>query len=355
MMVKLKNLCKCGCKEIVSPNHIYVWGHNTRAAHPMKGKHHKPESIAKISLAKSGQNNPLWGTHCSYETKMKISKANKGHHMSKEHKEKFLAGRRKVKRKEKVNKIYSQLIRLCECGCGGSTKPGNTFIQGHMRRGKPHDEETRLRMSASHMGKPPANKGKKRLVPAWNKGIKGSIPSWNKGLTKETDDRIRKYGEKRSKTVKGIKTGRAPWNKGLTKETDVRVKEMTEKTKVAINKLWSDPVFAKKQTEAMNVKLNKPNNTELKLNETLDRLYPNEWKYVGNGKLVINGKCPDFVNVNGQKKIIELFGNYWHEGDDPEDRKKVFEPFGYKTLVVWENELKKRNWLEFRIHKFMRE
>ena len=102
-------------------------------------------------------------------------------------------------------------------------------------------------------------------------------------------------------------------------------------------------------------KFNSPNKVEIELNEVLDRLYPDEWKYVGNGELIINGKCPDFVNINGQKKLIELFGDYWHKDQNPEDRKKVFDPFGYKTLVVWENELKKRNRLEFRIHKFMRE
>ena len=30
----------------------------------------------------------------------------------------------------------------------------------------------------------------------WNKGVKGAQVSWNKGLTKETDGRVRKYGEK---------------------------------------------------------------------------------------------------------------------------------------------------------------
>ena len=42
--------------------------------------------------------------------------------------------------------------------------------------------------------------------------------SWNKGLTKETDERVAKYGRNGSKTLKG----RIPWNKD---------KEMDEKTK----------------------------------------------------------------------------------------------------------------------------
>lgn len=60
----------------------------------------------------------------------------------------------------------------------------------------------------------------------------------------------------------------------------------------------------------------------------------------GDFSFMINGKNPDFVNCNGKKLIIELFGDYWHKDDNPEDRAKVFEPFGYKTLVIWEHELK---------------
>jgi hypothetical protein len=30
----------------------------------------------------------------------------------------------------------------------------------------------------------------------WNKGRRGLQIAWNKGLTKETDDRVKKYGEK---------------------------------------------------------------------------------------------------------------------------------------------------------------
>lgn len=48
------------------------------------------------------------------------------------------------------------------------------------------------------------------------------MKNWNKGLTKETDGRVRKYGETRKKY---FKEGRIKsWNKDLTKETDERVR-----------------------------------------------------------------------------------------------------------------------------------
>lgn len=50
------------------------------------------------------------------------------------------------------------------------------------------------------------------------------VESWNKGLTKETDERVKQYGEQGSKTKKGC----TPWNKGLSKETDERVRKYCE-------------------------------------------------------------------------------------------------------------------------------
>lgn len=132
--------------------------------------------------------------------------------------------------------------------------------------------------------------------------------------------------------------------------------EFLNKKKSMELKRWKNPKYRKKQLQSILSGSNKsPNKLETKLLIILNKLYPNEWKFVGNGKVIIAGKCPDFINVNGQKKIIELFGDYWHKNKDPENRKKTFKPFGYDTLVIWEKELKHNMDLtEFKIHKFMR-
>jgi len=83
----------------------------------------------------------------------------------------------------------------------------------------------------------------------------------------------------------------------------------------------------------------RPNKPESYVLSLLEFAFPGEWAYVGDGKLMINGFNPDFANINGQKKLIEVFGTYWHMGENARDRAKVFEPFGYKTLVIWEHEL----------------
>lgn len=82
----------------------------------------------------------------------------------------------------------------------------------------------------------------------------------------------------------------------------------------------------------------KPNKIETKLGDLLNKMYPNEWKYTGDFKFIVDGKSPDFTNINDKKKLIELFGDYWHRDDNPDTRISHFSSFGYDTLVIWEHE-----------------
>lgn len=59
------------------------------------------------------------------------------------------------------------------------------------------------------------------------------------------------------------------------------------------------------------------------------------YKFVGDGSLIIAGKNPDFVKATGEKKLIELFGEQWHEPNEEQERREFFEKYGYKTLVIW--------------------
>ena len=83
----------------------------------------------------------------------------------------------------------------------------------------------------------------------------------------------------------------------------------------------------------------KPNKPETLLGNILNQKYPNEYQYVGNGKRIINGLIPDFINTD-RKEVIEHFGSYWHRNDNPEDRIIRFSNAGFKCLIIWENELR---------------
>lgn len=173
---------------------------------------------------------------------------------------------------------------------------------------------------------------------------------WRRELTK-VDPRVAKqsislknYWHKLSKEEKillgtGRTKGLVPWNKKLTKEIDERVAKNAE----GISLAWSNLSPKEKEIRIRRVWLSacrKPNRVEIFLDNILQENFPNEWEYVGNGKLIINGLIPDFANINGKKQLIELFGDYWHKDDNPEDRINKFAELGYTCLVIWESELK---------------
>jgi len=102
----------------------------------------------------------------------------------------------------------------------------------------------------------------------------------------------------------------------------------------------------------------KPNKSEIILQILLNKLFNKKYKYAGDGKIWIGKKNPDFINKK-EKKIIELFGKYWHTGnrincyaDTQKGRIQYFKKFNYKTIIVWEKELKNINKLIRKLLRF---
>ena len=108
-----------------------------------------------------------------------------------------------------------------------------------------------------------------------------------------------------------------------------------------MEKYLKSPEMFKKRLKGL---IKRPNKPEKYLDDIIQSNFPNEFQYTGDGKVIINNLCPDFTNCNGQKKVIEVFGDYWHSGNRQhmtlEEREKRFAEFGYKMLIIWENELK---------------
>lgn len=68
---------------------------------------------------------------------------------------------------------------------------------------------------------------------------------WNKGLSKEVDERVRKYGMKGSKKIKG----KIPWNKGLTKD----INESLRKTSNTLMNHEVSDITKRKISDRMNL------------------------------------------------------------------------------------------------------
>jgi very-short-patch-repair endonuclease len=81
-----------------------------------------------------------------------------------------------------------------------------------------------------------------------------------------------------------------------------------------------------------------PNKIEKEFMVFLNKNWPNQYKFTGNKYNFVLNKKPDFTHVS-EKKIIEIFGDYWHKGDNPQDYIDYYKAFGYNCLIFWEHEI----------------
>lgn len=78
------------------------------------------------------------------------------------------------------------------------------------------------------------------------------------------------------------------------------------------------------------------------------------FKYTGDGKYWI-GRCnPDFKDTLHKRKVIEVFGVYWHDIFDVSKRTEAFRRYNYDCLIFWEDELKNEKKVVSRIKQFIK-
>ena len=98
----------------------------------------------------------------------------------------------------------------------------------------------------------------------------------------------------------------------------------------------STPEFEKKMHAA---RLAAPNKLETAVQAFLNEWFPGSWVY-NDGAVILDRLVPDFVCVKHQHLLLEVFGDYWHAGEDPDERKDRYARLGYDCVVVWESEFK---------------
>jgi len=173
-------------------------------------------------------------------------------------------------------------------------------------------------------------------------------PEWRaKFIQKRRADMTKRWKDSKYRAQMSLQS------KAFWEDTEYRVR-MTEQIQQAANTseekarrsrqskaLWKDPEYREKVVRAAIAACHKtPNKLEVAMQALLDKVLPGEYRFVGNGEFILGDKNPDFLNVNGQKKLIEVYGDYWHRNDDPQDRIDLFQEFGFDTLVIWEHEIK---------------
>jgi G:T-mismatch repair DNA endonuclease (very short patch repair protein)/DNA-binding TFAR19-related protein (PDSD5 family) len=131
----------------------------------------------------------------------------------------------------------------------------------------------------------------------------------------------------------------------------VRTPEQVERIRKGAERRCEDPKYLKNWHKS-NQSKTRP---ERRLDNLLQSLYPNEFKYNGRYDcgISIGRLIPDFVNVNGKKQVIDVHGSYWHEGEDVKDRQERYAKYGYSSLIIWDYELKDERAVIQRIVEFV--
>jgi len=173
-----------------------------------------------------------------------------------------------------------------------------------------------------------------------------------------------KKGKTRFSCPSGIKGKRSDCQKKLQSLTIKEIRSTPESRQKTIRQLeerWSDPVNRKAYGDKMKAKpkawhekrmkaVLKANlsGKKTKLEIAVEAKLGENWKFVGDGTLMVGGLNPDFVHKDG-KHLVEAFGCYWHgcrkcfpgskaKGIPMNQRLSTFKKYGYSCRVLWEHD-----------------
>lgn len=120
----------------------------------------------------------------------------------------------------------------------------------------------------------------------------------------------------------------------LSQDLDYR-----KKISLGVRRAMETPEYWEHYIAGQNLK---PNRAEIILSQVLDELCPGEFAYNGDYRLKtsVDRLIPDFININGKRKIIDLFGSYWHQEDEVNQRIERYKKHGFDALIIWDYELK---------------
>ena len=164
-------------------------------------------------------------------------------------------------------------------------------------------------------------------------------PKYRKKISEQAKARWKnpKYRKKVSKAIK-LAQNRPEVRKRNSERAKIifNQPEMKKKNSERMNKLWADPEHIRKFLKATNKRPTYPESI-------FDEMTPEIVRYVGNRawwRKLEDGKNhnPDF-KVTGQNKVIEIFGDYWHKGEDPQELIDLYALAGLDCLVFWESEI----------------
>lgn len=250
-----------------------------------------------------------FGFHLPKETREKMSLSHLGKHQSRQAKEKL----RLANLGKHCSEETKEKLRLAN---SGMNNPGY---------GKPRSEEVKRKISLSEKGKickPVSNETREKL--------RATIKLALQDPEMKERHRLAQLGHI------------------VSEETRRKLSianhfpEMMDRNRELSKARWQDPDFVDRWREAQNTR---PNKAELLLQTILDNYFPNTYEYVGDFQVNIGGRFPDFINKDGKKEVLELFGNHWHNPDKfpnkPTQEETIahYKYYGHVCIIIWDEEL----------------
>jgi len=163
--------------------------------------------------------------------------------------------------------------------------------------------------------------------------------NWHKSPSKETRLKI-------SMALKGKRTGEKNpfYGKHHTPETKAKLSKKFKGRKFSIDTRRKISEARKRHKIPLHHTL-----PEL-IFERICKKYSLPFRYVGDGSFWIENINPDFIECNGKKIAVEIFGDYWHSpllnqhiewNRTYEGRRAILKKYGWDVIIFWESDLKK--------------
>jgi G:T-mismatch repair DNA endonuclease (very short patch repair protein) len=194
---------------------------------------------------------------------------------------------------------------------------------GHPRGmlGRKHSVATKRKMSSAHVGHFVSEITKRRLSRTHLKNPSfGMLGKHHSSLSKRRIS-LANRGKRRSSAQRAVQS---------------------ERQKL----MYRSPKARQRLVAAMQRGRDTPNKAERRLARLLKKHFHSNFRLNVGASVVIGGKVPDFVNVNGRKSVVELFGDYWHSAycgkskrTAESERKRHFSKWGFSCAIIWESEL----------------
>jgi hypothetical protein len=177
------------------------------------------------------------------------------------------------------------------------------------------------------------------------KNTKSNQERWTDNLRQENSIRMKKVYKNNPNLVKiHSANSKKRWKSPAFIKKMQKISQSAkfiEKQRQSMQQLWKNEKYRQTMLPKLFNLLSKRKPSDLEI-RIINIISQNQlpWKFVGNGKLIIADKNPDFVHAN-KKIIAEAYSKHWKSIDGKtvsswkRNRERLFAQLGYKTIFIY--------------------